>query len=504
MEIWVVQASVCGVSLYYCNGATRKARLKLSAIAMSSEQSRTRATGDAAWLGIERSAALFNLGTRHDFRFLRRHRCCNDTFVRKLGLSIAQNANLVEYLRIGVRNDSAQDGFFKRLLSLDVWKEALPSLQDAYLIVENFYDDTMEVSPHLMKHVRGQGFGDYFSITPAYLDFTSNMIRNKDNVIEEINFHPDLLCNAKLLDDTLMRVRSFEVEFADMTTFDFLARSLERTKAEGDNLECVSIVVSDSDYFDFTVGFAVETIVRSRPNLQVLNLQMLNLYASSSHDFVLLCNVVASSTLIAFICNWCDEDLTRVEGAVDVVGKLLQHSTIRDFRLTIGYFWHGQGRCHDNFVQGVAEGLRATPLRRFHLTMFPSDGPSIASMTKLYESVTENRNLVDIQLKGTYWDTWREWRYDLSHLHPPPCPFSFFEFLSKRNQYLFQLLMRYEHTLPAGLWPLILAFASCDASTLYYLLTVQPHLVKGKVEGTVAVDREWDVDGPARKCRRIA
>ena len=63
--------------------------------------------------------------------------------------------------------------------------------------------------------------------------------------------------------------------------------------------------------------------------------------------------------------------------------------------------------------------------------------------------------------------------------------------------------MPYEYTLPAGLWPLILESASCDASILYYLLTFQPHLVKGKVEGTVAVDREWDVNVPARKCRRI-
>ena len=37
-----------------------------------------------------------------------------------------------------------------------------------------------------------------------------------------------------------------------------------------------------------------------------------------------------------------------------------------------------------------------------------------------------------------------------------------------------------ESTLPSGLWPLILESASDDASILYYLLTVQPHLVTGR------------------------
>ena len=154
----------------------------------------------------------------------------------------------------------------------------------------------------------------------------------------------------------------------------------------------------------------------------------------------------------------------------------LQHSTIRDFRLKISDI--SDSDFDENyFVQGVAEGFRATRLRRFHLTMSSYHGASIANMTKLHESVRENRSLMDIQLKGTFWDPWHE----LSHPHPPPCPFSFFEFLSSRNQYLSLLLMPYEYTLPAGLWPLILESASCDASILYYLLTFQPHLVKGRV-----------------------
>ena len=106
---------------------------------------------------------------------------------------------------------------------------------------------------------------------------------------------------------------------------------------------------------------------------------------------------------------------------------------------------------------------------------------------------------MDIQLKGGFWEPWRmPRRYDLPDA--PPCPFSFFEFLSSRNQYLSQLVMSYEHTLPAGLWPLILEYASCDASILYYLLSFQPHIVRWRTD---AADREWNVDGPIRKCRRI-
>ena len=89
-----------------------------------------------------------------------------------------------------------------------------------------------------------------------------------------------------------------------------------------------------------------------------------------------------------------------MEGAVDIVGKLVQHSTIRDFQLTIGYL-STDNVCEENlFAQGVAEGLRATRLRRFHFAMSSDVGASIASMTKLYESVRENRSLMDIQLKG--------------------------------------------------------------------------------------------------------
>ena len=79
---------------------------------MSAEQSQTRAKGDSAWLGIERNA-LFKHGIDHEFYFWRRHRW-KDTFVTKLGLSIAQNANLVKKA-------------FGRHLSCFVWWIANPS-----------------------------------------------------------------------------------------------------------------------------------------------------------------------------------------------------------------------------------------------------------------------------------------------------------------------------------------------------------------------------------------
>ena len=208
-------------------------------------------------------------------------------------------------------------------------EEGLSCFAIAYLIIDNLYD-LSNMSPHLMKHVRGLAqypHAGAFHIAAASLDLIRNMIRNKVSVIEEINFDLDFLDNAELLDDTLRRVRSFKVRFVsgrvDETEFDLLARSFERTKAEGGNLERVSIVVSTAEYFSVT---ALETIIQSRPNLQVLNLQ-----TQSWHDFVPVCKAVASSTLTAFICNCCDRREMSEEGAVDIVGKLVQHSTIRDF-----------------------------------------------------------------------------------------------------------------------------------------------------------------------------
>ena len=488
MHIMMLRPCQCAVSLYYRNEATRKARLKLSAITMSSEQSRTRATGDSVWLGFERYAALFEHGTRRVFAFYSHpYHLTLHTSVRKLALLIARNASSVECLLIGFGSKYMAYGSFRQLFSLDIWKEAFPSLQGAYLILDTLF--TIDVSPHLMKYVRGVAYGDE-RINQGYLNWISSMVRNEDNLLEEINFPPTLLDQAELLDETLRSVRSFEVDIESMTGWDLLVMSFERTKAEGDKLERLSVSVF-GDSFSAT---ALETIIRSRPNLQVLNVD-----SSAAPHFLAVCQAVASSTLIAFKCKFYGLRLP-VDAAVATVGQLLQHSTIRDLQLV----FHNADDHFDDVVQGIAEGLRATRLRRFHLTMsWSRQGVSIASMTKLYESVRENRSLMDIQLEGYFWDPWREPRgHDLPHA--PPCPFSFFEFLSSRNQYLSQLLMTYESTLPAGLWPLILESASSDASILYSLLSFEPHIVKGKVEGTVAADREWGVDGPARKCTRIA
>ena len=164
------------------------------------------------------------------------------TFVRDLGLSIAQNANSVECLRIHAKHSDSNCGSFKQLFSLDVWKEAFPSLQGAYLGV-NIDGDAIDVSPHLMKYVPGvEQYKDrMLVIPPAYLDRIGSMILK--NVIEQIDFPPDFLEFPELLDDMLRSVRSFEVHIRNRTSWDLLARSFERTKAEGDKLERLSVRV---------------------------------------------------------------------------------------------------------------------------------------------------------------------------------------------------------------------------------------------------------------------
>ena len=151
-----------------------------------------------------------------------------------------------------------------------------------------------DVSPHLMKHVRGLEQIEMWlqpeTLPPAYVDWISSMIRN--NAIEEVEFPTG---DAKLLDDALRRVRSFEVCIGSSTSLDHLARSFERTRAEGDKLECVSVRVPLNNLLpmeSFTAR-AVETIIRLRPNLQVLNVTM-----RSSRDFVGVCQAVASSALL--------------------------------------------------------------------------------------------------------------------------------------------------------------------------------------------------------------
>ena len=66
---------------------------------------------------------------------------------------MVQNANSVECLRLEAGRGYSEDVLFKKLFSLDVWKEAFPALQRAYFIGN--ISALVCVSPHLMKHVRG-------------------------------------------------------------------------------------------------------------------------------------------------------------------------------------------------------------------------------------------------------------------------------------------------------------------------------------------------------------
>ena len=173
------------------------------------------------------------------------------------------------------------------------------------------------------------------------------------------------------------------------------------------------------------------------------------------------------------------------------IGKLLQRPTIRDLDLKTEMF-RAWNTAADDLAQIVAKGLRATRLRRFHWTARGRKKASAASMTELCKVIGENRNLMDIRLKGQCWVS-----EDLS------CPFTFLDFISLRNQYRSQVLMQDANTLPPGLWPLILESASCNCSVLYYLLKLQPHLVKGKVKSPFDADTDKPVDGPSPKRSRI-
>ena len=254
------------------------ARNRLFAVTMS-EQSQTRTIGSSVWLGIDRYAAVFKRGTTRDFGFCfageRRHEdMALHTFVRNLGLSIAQNANSVECLRLEA---GPGEDMFKKLFSLDEWKEAFPSLQRAYFIGN--VSALIHVSQYLMKHVRGLEhlylWHDYHrgKFPQRYMDWIGNTIRN--NAIEEVEFFYNLLDDDTLLDDTLRSVRSFHVEIDSCSTsLHQLVGSFERTKAEGDKLERLSVRVlysslSPMDSFSAT---ALDTILRSRPRLRVLNL----------------------------------------------------------------------------------------------------------------------------------------------------------------------------------------------------------------------------------------
>ena len=495
------------VSIYHPNkkriSAARKERLRLSAISMSSEQSQT---------------ATIEPYERHEFVFEVANKTtdsCMETFITDVGLAILRNAHSVERLGVDVYTSASpfSHWFPKTFLSLGAWKGAFPSLRSAYLGFHEGYSWPFEVSPHLLKHVRSLVLTGTVTAKSAVL--VESMIRNKHYAIEEVSFDSSLLQYVEpLADDTLRRVRSFHIGLVSEEHVDDLAGSFERTRAHGDNLVRLSLDFHYCSVADATA--AMERILRSRPNLQILNLGTV-----SSAAFVVLCPVFASSILTTLKVRVRVESEVEDKTLADGVEMLLQHPTIRDLDLTIegnrriGRTSQMEGDSVYHFERCVAEGLRATSLRRFHLTVKWIEGASVVALTKMYENASENRSLMDIRLEGEDWLLWRSGR--LCRLGVPsrplpflPFPLGAFDFISLRNQYLSLLLMLDGNTVPPGLWPFILEWCHLgnekeeyDESALFYVLTLWPYLVKGKIESSIDADAAKSVDGPSPKRTRI-
>ena len=187
----------------------------------------------------------------------------------------------------------------------------------------------------------------------------------------------------------------------------------------------------------------------------------------------------------------------------DGVEMLLQHPTIRDLDLTVECSYRIrkasqlEGYSVFHFERCVAEGLRATSLRRFHLTVEGKqvEMASTTALTKMYENARGNWSLMDIRLKGQHW-------------FGVPCralPFLWraFRFISLRNQYFAWVD---ENAVPPGLWPLILEWCHLgkekewhDESALFYVLTRRPYLVTRERPAT----EKKSVDGPSPKRTRV-
>ena len=236
----------------------------------------------------------------------------------------------------------------------------------------------LDLPPHLLKHVRGLTVQQYepcvLGEDCAVLRQMESMIRNKDCGIEEVDMFPWLPEHAELWDDTLRRVREFQVYFFNGDDVNLLARSFERTKVDGDNLVRLSFMGNngaDPESMRCYLPPTVEGILRSRPNLQILDLAS----TVSLSTFVVLCPAFVSSILttlqVGVEVHTAVEDKTLTDG----VEMLLQHPTIRDLDLTvegghdIGKTCQMEGGSVYHFERCVAEGLRSTSLRRFHLTV---------------------------------------------------------------------------------------------------------------------------------------
>ena len=106
----------------------------------------------------------------------------------------------------------------------------------------------------------------------------------------------------------------------------------------------------------------------------------------------MLCPVFASSILTILKVGVPLETAVEDKTLADGVEMLLQHSTIRDLDLTVVFDKSIRGDSVYHFERCVAEGLRATSLRRCHLTVegMGVEMASVAALTKMYENAWEN------------------------------------------------------------------------------------------------------------------
>ena len=510
----------CALSLYLPNtnnnskanncGSARRERLR-EAATMSSAQTARRI--DCKWLGTEPyDDALSKGGLQHH------HYCfglCTyrwyskplvDAFASYLGLLILRNARLVECLRIEVRLEPWLRAFLEEMFAVDAWEGAFPSLEGGggvYLSLVFYYeyiDEGINPSPNLMKRVRGfhSHLKPHFrsctepndpdgSKTRAYQERIGQIIRNRDYRIEEFRCTHGVPYNADVLDDALRSVRSFHMEPYHWKALNRIAESCERTK-EVDRLVRLSVKGS---YYSYPIAPACDKILRLRPNVQVLNLGDTLL---DEETFVALCSVVATSNLTALQTGLRISAEKPIECVTDALDKLLRHPTLRNLKLNCSPYLHVTRKYVNSLVRCVADRLRSTVLKRFCWSVNGPRQADLETLKEVYERLEENRSLMEIRLEGRFW-------------RHPSYPLTSFDHVSLRNQYCALVFaVSDESTLPSGLWPLILESASDDASILYYLLTVQPHLVTGRtgILSDRGRARQTFLVGPSPKRRRMS
>ena len=154
----------CAVSLYPSKRsgmAARKERLRLSAMAVSSEQDRRTTIGDSAFMGFARYAKLFKNG-KTDFVFREDLDSSMSSFVSDLGLSIARNGNLVQCLRVG--DAFSYQLYPRKICSRSPWRgHFLLSLRSVYLGFEYSCGKATDLSPHQEAPPLSKNMGFCFS-----------------------------------------------------------------------------------------------------------------------------------------------------------------------------------------------------------------------------------------------------------------------------------------------------------------------------------------------------